>query len=146
MGYDPQKILNTADSFLLAANRCFEQRPLGLGRFEMPMVPAIVCTAFAIELYLKAIITLESGTATGHDLWNLYNGLSEQAKDTLTKGLSIKHDDLNKKVKEASRVFVEWRYIFESESLKVDPAFLSGLAQACKTFVESKLKSASVRL
>jgi len=145
MGYDPQKILNTADSFLLAANRCFEQRPLGPGRFEMPMVPAIVCIAFAIELYLKAIITLESGAAKGHDLWILYDRLTEQAKEALRKRLSIKHADLNNKVKEAAGVFLEWRYIFESESSNVDPAFLSGLAQACKTYAESKLKNVSVR-
>ena len=76
MEYDPQKIINTANSFSLAAHRALEQRPLGLGQFEMLLVPAVVSTAFAVELYFKGIIRLESRGADGHDLFKLFNCLS----------------------------------------------------------------------
>ena len=62
MAHDPQKIINTANSFLLAADRALEQRPLGPAQFQMLLVPAVVSTAFAVELYFKAIITLEKGS------------------------------------------------------------------------------------
>jgi len=143
VGYDAQKILNTADSFLLAAGRCFEQRPLRPGQFEMLVVPAVVCNAFAIELYLKAIITLENGTAKGHDLSILFARLSNKAKDILAKKLSIDETELKKKIDEVAGVFVEWRYIFESQSSNVNSAFITELAKACKTLAESALKNMS---
>lgn len=144
MGYDTKQILNTANSFLSAADRCFEPRPLGPGKFEMPIVPAVVCTAFAIELYLKTLITLESGTAKGHDLSTLYARLSKNAKDALAKNPSMNETELKKKIEEVAAVFVEWRYIFESQSANVDSAVLTGIAKACKALAESALKNVSV--
>ena len=89
MGYDAQKIINTANSFLLGADRCSEQRPLAPGQVQMLLVPAVVCKAFAIELYFKGIITLENGTATGHDLSTLFSRLAAQSQLTLSTQLSL---------------------------------------------------------
>ena len=66
VAYDPQRIIDTANSFLLAADRAFEQRSLGSNQFQMLVVPAVVSTTFAVELFFKGIVTLEKGNATGH--------------------------------------------------------------------------------
>ncbi|MHB8321858.1 hypothetical protein HF292_011735 [Acidithiobacillus ferruginosus] len=87
MEYNPQMIINTANSFLLAAERAYEQRQSGPGQFQMLLVPAVVSTAFAIELYFKAIITIEGGNARGHALFALFQDISENSKAALVAGV-----------------------------------------------------------
>ena len=140
MPYDAQKIINTANSFLIAADRSKEQRPLPNGQFQMLMVPSVVCTAFAVELYFKAIITLESASAKGHGLFDLYSLLSPNSQVALAKHLSIAAPTFTQKLKEISGAFVEWRYIFEQQAANLDLAFLNDLARASKLVAESMPK------
>jgi hypothetical protein len=138
MAHDTQRIMNTANSFILAADRCLEQRPLPSGQFQMLMVPAIVCRAFAIELYFKGIITLENGSASrDHDLSTLFSCLSSNSQLALRTNLSLDEAEFAQKLNGISGAFVEWRYIFESQSSNLDLAFLEGLAQASKRLGES---------
>lgn len=132
MAYDPQKIINTANSFLLAADRALEQRPLGSGQFQMLLVPAVVSTAFAVELYFKAIITLENGNAKGHDLSALFKHITAKSQTTLLAGLQLNQAAFEQKLGAISGVFVEWRYIFEQQSANLDLSFLNKLAQESK--------------
>ena len=146
MEYNAQEIINSANSFLTGADRCFEQRPLGTNQFQMPIQPAIVCTAFAIELYLKAIITIEGGSAKGHDLSALFVRLSPTSQLAIRDHLSLSKIDFTTKLQNISGAFVEWRYVFEKSSASIDPRFLSGVARASKVVAESALngsKSAS---
>lgn len=113
MAHDPQKIINTANSFLLAADRALEQRPLGPGQFEMLLVPAAVSTAFAVELYFKAIITLENGNARGHDLSDHFKHFSAKSQASLVAGVQHNQLTFEQKLGAISGIFVEWRYIFE---------------------------------
>lgn len=84
MGYNTQQMLNAANSFMLAAARCMEQHPIVPGQFQILMVPAIVSTALGVELYLKAIIGLETGNnQQGHKLSVLFS----LQTSTLTKNL-----------------------------------------------------------
>lgn len=129
MAYDHQKIINTANGFLLAAERALEQRPLGPGQVQMLLVPAVVSTAFAVELYFKAIITLENGIARGHDLSELFERLSAESQAALVANLQLDRPTFDQKLKAISGVFVEWRYIFEQQSANLDFPFLSKLAQ-----------------
>lgn len=140
MPHDAQQIINTANSFILAADRCVEQRPLALGQFQMLIVPAVVCAAFAIELYFKAIITLEGGSAKGHDLSDLFSRLSSNSQRALTTHLSVTQPAFVQKLKEISGAFVEWRYIFEQQTANIDMVFLNGLAKASRFVVESMSK------
>lgn len=137
MAHDPQNIKNTAFSFLLAADRCFEQRPLPNGQFQMPIVPAIVCSAFGIELCLKAIITIEKGKATGHELLKLFIKLSPQSKAALAASLFLEEKALRQKLGSISSAFVEWRYIYESQSASIDSDFLRQFARATAQLLES---------
>ncbi|MBY0454332.1 MAG: hypothetical protein K2Q11_05560 [Burkholderiaceae bacterium] len=135
--YDPQQIKNTAFSFFVGADRCFEQRPLPIGQFEMPLAPAIVCTAFGIELCLKAIIAIENGKATGHDLLKLFIKLSKESKTALASALSLDEIELLNEIGSISRAFVEWRYIYESQSANIDVNFLRRLASEVSRLLES---------
>lgn len=137
MAHDPQKIINTANSFLLAADRALEQRPLGPGQFQMLLVPAVVSTAFAIELYFKAIITLENENACGHDLSTLFKHISVKSKAMLLAGLQLEQAVFEKKLAAVSSVFVEWRYIFEQQSANLDFPFLTKLAQESKLVADA---------
>ena len=136
MAHDPQKIINTANSFLLAADRALEQRPLGSGQFQMLLVPAVVSTAFAVELYFKAIITLENGNAKGHDLSILFKRLSTKSQATVVTGFQLDQAAFEQKLGAISGVFVEWRYIFEQQSANLDFPFLTKLARESKHVAE----------
>ena len=137
MAYDPQKIINTAHSFLLAADRAMEQRPLGAGQCQLLLVPAVVSTAFAIELYFKAIITLENGTTRGHNLFDLFGHISESSRTKLIAGLQLTQAVFEQKLGTVAAVFVEWRYIFEQQSTNLDFAFLTKLAQTSKQVADA---------
>ena len=137
MTHDPQQIKNTAFSFLLAADRCFEERLLPNGKFAMPLVPAVVCSAFGIELCLKAIITIEKGKATGHELLKLFIKLSPQSKAALAASLSLEEKALRQKLGSISSAFVDWRYIYERQSASIDSDFLHRFAGAAAQLLES---------
>jgi len=137
MAHDPQKIINTANSFLLAADRALEQRPLGPGQFQMLLVPAVVSTAFAVELYFKVIITLEKGNARGHDLSALFKHISAKTQATLVADVQLDQAAFEQKLGTISGVFVEWRYIFEQQSGNIDFQFLTKLARASKKFADA---------
>lgn len=136
MAYDPQKIINTANGFLLAADRAHELRPLGPSQFQMLLVPAVVSTAFAVELYFKGIITLENGNARGHDLSELFGRLTTESQATLIAKLQLDRPTFDQKLNAISGVFVEWRYIFEQQSASLDFQFLGKLAQESKRVAE----------
>jgi hypothetical protein len=137
MANDPLQIRNTAFSFLTAADRCFEMRPLPNGQFQVPLVPAVVCAAFGIELCLKAIISIEKGTATGHELHKLFIKLSPQSKVALATVLSLQEEELWQKIGAISRSFIEWRYIYETDSASIDTDFLRRFSRATAQLLES---------
>lgn len=137
MAHGPQKIINTANSFLLAADRALEQRPLGPGQFQMLLVPAVVSTAFAVELYFKAIITLENGNARGHDLSALFKHISAKSQAALVAGVQHNQASFEQKLGAIAGVFVEWRYIFEQQSANLDLPFLTNLARESKRVADA---------
>ena len=137
MAHDPQIIINTANSFFLAADRAMEQRPLGSGQFQMLLVPAAVSTAFSVELYFKAIITLENGNAKGHDLSTLFKHISASSQAKLLAGLQLDQAAFEQRLGAISAVFVEWRYIFEQQSAYLDFQFLTRLAREIKQVADA---------
>lgn len=139
MSYDPNNIANISKGFLLAAERCFEQRQLSDGQIQAPLVPGVVCTAFSIELSLKAVLTIENKESTGHKLNELYGKLSPDSQLVLQNSLSLRKSELWNKLTKVSKVFVKWRYIYESESIQLDIDFLKRLAVAVKDLAESKI-------
>jgi hypothetical protein len=103
----------------------------------MLLVPAVVSTVFAIELYFKGIITLENGNARGHNLSVLFEHLSPDSQAALVASFqTADRPDFEQRLKNISGVFIEWRYIFEQQSANLDFLFLTELAQASKCLAE----------
>ena len=139
-----KSILDSAHSFVIGANRCLEQRPLGSGRFELPIVPAIVCGAFAIELYFKALFKIETDTMAKkeHDLSILFSHLSQASQVKIRTQLTLEEIDFQMKLNEIAKAFEEWRYNFESEGIRhASTAFIMNLANASKELAEDMVEA-----
>lgn len=125
-----------ASQFLDVAWYCKEREQGGLLPF-----PLFVNAALACELYLKAIMMLESGDSSfdgGHNLNDLYLKISSIARCQIeshynNKNLYISLDDLLTKY---GNNFVEWRYAFENGSVGNYKGII-GLAESLKEYVET---------
>lgn len=110
MTIDLQRQFDTATAFFLAGERCALElrfRPYG---FHTVSAPAIVNYAFSVELALKLLHLLATGTpAEGHDLENLYHALPRES------AVNLPH--LAGCVNEIARYFVDWRFPYEKELL-----------------------------
>ncbi|TGG95422.1 hypothetical protein E4656_03080 [Natronospirillum operosum] len=130
MAYDPIRINNVSSSFHVASKRCMEQRRLPSGKLEMPLVPAVVCQAFAVELGLKAILESEGNSCRGHKLKELYDSLSIEAKKSISDVAGCSEEFMELNMEKISNIFVEWRYIYESDEAGLDLEFFNNLANA----------------
>ena len=138
--FDPRRASYTAKSFLLASFRSSETRQNSDGTFEVLMVPAIVCAAFAAETLLKALLTLEKKPVyDDHFLLKIFNELNDETKSEISKIMVITEDFLFEKIKESSDAFSYFRYIHEKEKGKADLAFLQNFANKLQLLVEKNL-------
>lgn len=117
-------------AFFVAAQRCMEQRSLSGGQLEMPIVPAIVCIAFSIELGLKALAQVEGRSLRGHKLADLFNQLSPTQQAKLVAAAGYTRGVFDSALLEATDVFVDWRYVHEQESPEANLGFLQAFAGA----------------
>ncbi len=97
-------------------------------------LPAMVCNAFANELYLKCLIYLESGQIIKtHDLHKLFRMLKPESRkvieerfDTIAEKSGPQNSEmwfqrtgkhlgwrLKDAIEDGAEAFVEWRYLFE---------------------------------
>lgn len=142
MPYNPKVMAGLANSFLLAAKRCSEQTQLPSGDMAWPVVPGVVCTAFAVELHVKAILTTEKNESTGHELDKLFSKLSKDSQSVLQQRLALTESEFSRKIHEVSGAFVEWRYVYESQqNRRLDTEFLSRLAHEVKKLADDKIGS-----
>lgn len=138
--YDPKHIYETANSYLLAYERCIEMRPLENGRFEMLASPAIVCLAFSCELFIKSILQIHKmlQKKAGHKLDTLFGQLSEGIRNRIIAKIGTTGFDY--KIQNASNAFEEWRYIYELGSNYEDIEFLCCLAYSLKNAAHEELE------
>lgn len=91
----------------------------GLKLFTYYAYPLSVNAAFACELFIKALLSLE-GTEYGrlHCLSDLFSELSHNTKTRVEKELakSGSKDTVEELVKTYNNAFVEWRYPFDPEN------------------------------
>ena len=121
---------NLSHSFRLAADRNLEQRQLPNSQLQMLAVPGVVCMAFSIELGFKAMLLQAGGSPRGHDLSKLFSSLLASKQATLVASVGANRSAFDSSLANASRVFEEWRYIYEAQNASVDMAFLTSLADA----------------
>ncbi len=110
----------------------------GTSAIDMPdfpptFIPALVCSVFSVELYLKAILCLESLPIPGtHDLEALFVALPPAWRDELRTAYvaeipkpgyaAIRESgnypkDIDSNLQVAAKAFVKWRYMFEGVDL-----------------------------
>lgn len=79
---DPRSIFIAAEQYRAAAH-VVRTSPIG----PHILWPTITCSAFSLELYLKSLILLETGTpAEGHDLRVLFDKLKPKTQDAIKTG------------------------------------------------------------
>lgn len=139
MAHDPKRIIDTADAFLLAGERAMEQRPLGTNQFQILLVPAVVSNAFAAELYFKAILTLEGGPASGHDLTLLFAKLKDETRIVIRDQMGLAEANFSDELGKVAKAFVEWRYVFEAGSIGINFEFLRDLSSVVGDVARNRL-------
>ena len=140
----------SAKGFLSAANAIRQLGKDGVKLFTYYAYPLSVNAAFACELFLKALLTLEGVEYKKlHLLFDLFASLPESTK------AGIKNEFSNRGSKESvdglvntySNAFVEWRYTFEDENAsKVLPMVWTDFLILCMVIqieTKKKLKSFS---
>lgn len=140
---EPWRLLDTASSFLLASQRCETMIPTGLNTFEAPVVPSIVCAAFACEVYLKALATPPGrDIVSGHQLKHLFDALDEELRRKIVEKFRAETGQgLLPLVREFSSAFVEWRYVYEHARIDINFQALKVFARTLQYFAEAKLGS-----
>lgn len=118
-------ILEGANSFKLAAERCDEQKILDTTTVEWLLIPCLTNYAFACELYLKKIIKSETGTDEhGHNLECLYEKLQISTQKIIRNELSRSNKALEQEelfdeiLNEVRSYFVNMRYFHENPSIE----------------------------
>jgi hypothetical protein len=129
-----QGLLNQAVGFFNAASRCFSNISISPLIHNSPMTPGVVCAAFSVELYLKLLILLASGSPQrGHKLDELFAALPQKEQQKVTEKYG--NPAISTHIKEVSNAFVTWRYEHEHEALTINPDALMAIARACHLVV-----------
>jgi len=120
---------NSSKAFHTAHRRCLEQRPVP-GGVAFPIVPAIVCGVFSVELGLKTLILRAGGKPAGHDLAKLFGVLDQATQTAIIKASGVPDPQFRSDLAGIANAFVEWRYIYEHSSAYLNMEFLGKLADA----------------
>ena len=129
-------INQTAKAYLLAAERCEEQRRLKNNQVQWLLVPAVTNSAFSAELYLKGLLDFEGVSKKGHKLEELFNEISDKLKNQIISLTSLNSQDFQNNLKKISNAFVEWRYLYEKDDIQIIWCFLQKFSNAVKLISE----------
>jgi hypothetical protein len=128
----PQRMLNAAATFYIAATRCHGTVRTATTSYATH-APPIVNYAFSIELYLKLLILLTTGKlARGHKLVDFYDKLPNETRAVVIANWKFPGDPdhLRHLIADASDDFVQWRYAHEYDFLVASPDELHDIARA----------------
>ncbi|MCW2389593.1 HEPN domain-containing protein [Sphingobium sp. B11D3B] len=118
------------------ALRCLELRGDGQ-TFLFP--PALVLLAFAVEIYLKALLTIEGKAGKdlhGHDHSDLYGRLTSDTQATVAARYQQRyHRTLSEDLPGYADLFVKHRYAYELEG--THETDMSGVAQLASSLYEA---------
>lgn len=74
-------------------------------------IPAMVNSAFSVELFLKAVIKERTGECRSHKLSDLFNRLPIEIQQEIMNDTN--HSDFETQIERFSDAFVDFRYIYE---------------------------------
>jgi hypothetical protein len=103
----------------------------------------MVCGAFAIELWMKALHAAaypDKRVPGGHNLAKLFGALPERMRKQLVAATDYDAEDFDERLSVNSEVFETWRYSYEHhlgatepvEALQADAHHMKKLAAACE--------------
>ena len=126
------EIFSTAQAFANTSAHLYENGLKKQPSKGASIVPFVVNSAFAIELYFKALGKKHQVTLRGHELLKLYEGLPKAAIAEIEEAIPrcAKDQGLGDSpnfveyLKELNSAFVDWRYIFEksqSGPIRIEP-------------------------
>lgn len=122
-----RRIFNQAVAFSSTAAQLHERGLAGPAPHDVKALsPFIVNSAFACELYLKALAQAHGKSLRGHELLPLYEALPVQAEKAVIEQATVaaqdRHLPPSTKVKPVlahlNDAFVTWRYVYERERTK----------------------------
>jgi hypothetical protein len=131
----PRSAFDVATGFHEVAIRGAERvRDNNTGKIVAPLAPTVVCTAFAAELYMKAIALRRLPKVEGHNLAYLFKEvLQDDERDLIAEQYErVRGANRSKLLKELAaiaRAFTEWRYLYEAPR-QLDVGALSDFARA----------------
>ena len=105
-------------------------------------IPSIVNLAFACELYIKSLISQGENVPPKIHRWNDLFKKRPDLADKLKNAPEFKGDEeLDNKIEEGGKVFVDWRYICEHDRTKsVDIVFLENFAQVLHNLAKDEVE------
>jgi len=125
------EIFSTAVAFANTSAHLYEHGLKKQPTKGASIIPFVVNSAFAIELYFKALAKKHNVTLRGHELLKLYEGLPQKALVEIenaiprcAKDRKLVSPNFTEYLKELNNAFVDWRYIFEkseAELIHVEP-------------------------
>jgi hypothetical protein len=111
-------MMGQAFAFFLAGLRCDDNVVISPKVSESLPTQAVVCFAFAIELYLKIILNISNNkTIKEHSLVKLFDSLPDEFQQNIADKLKMDILSLHNELDKLANAFVDWRYIYEQENI-----------------------------
>lgn len=141
-----QGLMNQGLAFYNAGSRCIAGINLTPTKINAPMVPAVVCFAFAAELFLKLLVKIATGQAVrGHELADLLAAVPEESRSEMARHYSSSDvTKLQADVASISSAFVEWRYVYERGAIAINPQVVANVARAA--YLVCRAKAPQIRV
>jgi len=126
--YNPRQMAYTAKAFLASAKKCNSNPSVELIAWAHPLlIPIVTNTAFACELFLKALLQNSKTLKGGHNLLELFQSLPEEIKRDIIGSRNSTH--FFEELTRISCLFEEWRYIYERQLTSLNFRFLLDFAE-----------------
>lgn len=109
------------------------------GTESAAVIPMVVCYAFSVELYFKSLISHRTG---GHELAVLFEKINSPIRKEIAAEYELitgrNQRQLEADTQHLSKIFVDWRYVYEGAGQQIYTNLLVSLAKTA-------LKVAGVR-
>lgn len=119
------------------------------GATKVPTLPVTVCCALAVEIGIKALLTIEGKPyppmGGGHSLKALFEALSDSTQQDLllfqVQFTGFNPSDAKAILDDEDMAFVKWRYAYEHAYLSTNSAFLHDFGVAVSEMLRSYLEN-----
>ena len=143
---DAKRMFKHACAFADCAVFCFKDKNNLIVRTQWYSTPGIVNSAFACEVFIKSMLvyhgmTLNQIKSHSHGLeglWQAYvvkdGQTASQVQESIRMYFQSDDDTLfDRKLKEASNAFVDWRYMYEGREAELNLHFLMAFREILRT-------------